>query len=54
VLQISGATHLTGRRQAEAHPGHCDPTVNLYDNYVCWRNGKVEAMWPVTARGALL
>jgi D-serine deaminase-like pyridoxal phosphate-dependent protein len=34
-------------------PGHCDPTVNLYDWLVCSRKGKVEALWPVTARGAL-
>lgn len=30
---------------------HCDPTVNVYDWYVCVRNGRVEALWPVTARG---
>jgi D-serine deaminase-like pyridoxal phosphate-dependent protein len=35
-------------------PGHCDPTVNLYDWYVCVRRGVVEAIWPITARGALL
>ncbi|MGE5640886.1 MAG: DSD1 family PLP-dependent enzyme [Clostridia bacterium] len=34
-------------------PGHCDPTVNLYDWYVCVRKGLVEALWPVTARGML-
>ena len=34
-------------------PGHCDPTVNLYDWYVCGRKGVVEALWPITARGAL-
>ena len=34
-------------------PGHCDPTINLYDWYVCVRNGTVEALWPITARGAL-
>ncbi|HEY3074424.1 MAG TPA: DSD1 family PLP-dependent enzyme [Burkholderiales bacterium] len=34
-------------------PGHCDPTVNLYDWYVCVRNGRVESVWSVTARGAL-
>ncbi len=34
-------------------PGHCDPTVNLYDWYVCCRDGRVEALWPVSARGAL-
>jgi D-serine deaminase-like pyridoxal phosphate-dependent protein len=34
-------------------PGHCDPTVNLYDWYVCVRRGVVEEIWPITARGAL-
>jgi D-serine deaminase-like pyridoxal phosphate-dependent protein len=34
-------------------PGHCDPTVNLYDQFVCVRGGRVEALWPVTARGAV-
>jgi D-serine deaminase-like pyridoxal phosphate-dependent protein len=34
-------------------PGHCDPTINLYDWYVCVRGGKVEALWPITARGAV-
>jgi 3-hydroxy-D-aspartate aldolase len=34
-------------------PGHCDPTINLYDWYVCVRRGKVEELWPITARGAL-
>jgi D-serine deaminase-like pyridoxal phosphate-dependent protein len=34
-------------------PGHCDPTVNLYDWFVCVRRGVVEALWPVSARGAL-
>ena len=34
-------------------PGHCDPTVNLYDWYVCVRNNHVEHPWPITARGAM-
>ena len=34
-------------------PGHCDPTVNLYDWLVTVRAGRVEAVWPVTARGCL-
>ena len=34
-------------------PGHCDPTVNLYDWFVGVRSGVVEALWPITARGAL-
>ena len=32
-------------------PGHCDPTCNLHDWYVGVRNGKVELVWPVSARG---
>ncbi len=32
-------------------PGHCDPTCNVHDWYVGVRNGKVEVLWPVTARG---
>src|SRR3546814_441778 len=35
-------------------PGHCDPTVNLHDWYVGIRGDRVEALWPVAARGALL
>ncbi|MGH8723778.1 MAG: DSD1 family PLP-dependent enzyme [Burkholderiales bacterium] len=34
-------------------PGHCDPTINLYDWYVCVRAGRVEALWPITGRGAV-
>ena len=32
-------------------PGHCDPTANVHDWYVGVRNGKVECVWPVSARG---
>ena len=39
-------------------PGHCDPTVNLHDWYVCVRGlhgaePHVEAIWPISARGAV-
>jgi D-serine deaminase-like pyridoxal phosphate-dependent protein len=38
-------------------PGHCDPTVNLYDEYVAVRGGLergvVEAVWPVDTRGCM-
>jgi len=34
-------------------PGHCDPTVNLYDWIVGVRGAHVEHVWPVAARGAL-
>ncbi|HQT76891.1 MAG: alanine racemase [Rhodospirillales bacterium 20-64-7] len=32
-------------------PGHCDPTVDKFDWYVGVRNGRVECLWPVAARG---
>ncbi|HSC26778.1 MAG TPA: DSD1 family PLP-dependent enzyme [Vicinamibacterales bacterium] len=30
---------------------HCDPVVNLYDHIYAIRKDRVEAVWPVTARG---
>lgn len=32
-------------------PGHCDPTVNLYDHVVCIREGLVENVWTINGRG---
>jgi 3-hydroxy-D-aspartate aldolase len=34
-------------------PGHCDPTVDKFDWYVGVRQGRVECVWPVAARGGL-
>jgi 3-hydroxy-D-aspartate aldolase len=34
-------------------PGHCDPTVNLYDWYVVVKGGCVVDLWEITARGAI-
>lgn len=39
-------------------PGHCDPTVNLHDQYICVRGlgtarAHVAEIWPVDGRGAL-
>ena len=33
-------------------PGHCDPTVNLYDWYVVVQEGRVVDLWKIGARGA--
>jgi len=33
-------------------PGHCDPTINLYDTIIGFRNLRLEAIWPISARGA--
>lgn len=32
-------------------PPHCDPTVNLYDQIYALRGDRVEAAWPIAARG---
>lgn len=34
-------------------PGHCDPTVDLHDWFVGVREGRVESVWPVAARGGI-
>ena len=53
-LGISGATNWLGLGdKVRLIPGHCDPTVNLYEWYVCIRGNRVEQLWPITARGAL-
>ena len=53
-LGISGATNrLNIGDKIRLIPGHCDPTVNLYDWYVCVRGNRVEQLWPITARGAV-
>ncbi len=53
VIQLNGAPGYELGDKLKLIPGHCDPTVNLYDHYICVRGGRVEAIWPITARGAL-
>ena len=53
VLRLNGAAAYAVGDKLKLIPGHCDPTVNLYDCYVCVRHGRVEALWPITARGAV-
>jgi 3-hydroxy-D-aspartate aldolase len=53
-LGVSGATNrLQIGDEIRLVPGHCDPTVNLYDWYVGIRANRVEQLWPITARGAV-
>jgi 3-hydroxy-D-aspartate aldolase len=35
----------------EFFPPHCDPTFNLYDRIYAMRRNRVEAVWPIAARG---
>jgi 3-hydroxy-D-aspartate aldolase len=51
LARASNALHVG--QKIRLVPGHCDPTVNLYDWYVGVRDGRVECLWPVAARGAL-
>ncbi|MGA8260527.1 MAG: DSD1 family PLP-dependent enzyme [Arenicellales bacterium] len=54
VLRVHRQDALQIGDKIKLIPGHCDPTVNLYDWYVGVRHGRVETLWPITARGALL
>ncbi len=64
-VEVTGVSDEHGKLQLGRHakpltlgekiwliPGHCDPTVNLHDWYVGIRNGRVETLWPISARGA--
>ncbi|XP_028513511.1 uncharacterized protein LOC110234587 [Exaiptasia diaphana] len=49
ILRPSG--NLKVGDQVWLVPGHCDPTVNMYDEIIGVRNGLVESVWPITGRG---
>lgn len=49
----AGARPLALGEKLRLVPGHCDPTVNLHDWYVCVRDGVVQSLWPIVARGAV-
>jgi D-serine deaminase-like pyridoxal phosphate-dependent protein len=53
VLALQSGVRIAVGDKLRLIPGHCDPTVNLYDQYVCVRRGVVEDIWPITARGAV-
>ncbi len=54
VLELTTDSTLKLGDSVMLIPGHCDPTVNLYDEIVCVRIHRVEAIWPIAARGASL
>ncbi|MBT6057143.1 MAG: DSD1 family PLP-dependent enzyme [Gammaproteobacteria bacterium] len=43
-------TYKVGEK-LEVIVSHCDPVVNLYDQMYAIRGDKVEAVWPISARG---
>jgi D-serine deaminase-like pyridoxal phosphate-dependent protein len=52
ILSDPGRTLRIGDK-IKLIPGHCDPTVNLYDEFVCLRRNRVEALWPIMPRSAV-
>ena len=51
-LDVSkSARRLKVGDRIEFIPPHCDPTVNLYDQIYAVRDDRVEAVWPIAARG---
>jgi len=53
LILLNGASGFEVGTKWKLIPGHCDPTVNLYDQFICIRKDRVEAIWPITARGAV-
>ena len=49
ITDASRAPRLGER--IEFFPPHCDPTFNLYDRVHALRRDRVEAIWPIAARG---
>jgi 3-hydroxy-D-aspartate aldolase len=49
ITDPTGALRINDRLRLV--PGHCDPTCNVHDWFVGVRGGRVECLWPVTARG---
>jgi D-serine deaminase-like pyridoxal phosphate-dependent protein len=53
VIELRGAADYALGEKLKLIPGHCDPTANLHEQYAGIRKGRVEAIWPITARGCL-
>jgi len=51
LMRSDEATAIKLGDKALLVPSHCDPTVNLHEWIVATRKGRVEAVWPVDARG---
>ena len=51
ILKLDDPPGLRLGDKAEIVVPHCDPTVNLYDYYHPYRDGKVTELWPISGRG---
>jgi len=43
--------HFNIGEKIEIYPSHLDTTINLHDRFYVIRDGEVEAIWPILARG---
>ncbi|KAJ4339425.1 hypothetical protein N0V95_007779 [Ascochyta clinopodiicola] len=50
-LSWTDAAELKIGDRVEMVPSHIDPTINLHDFYYAHRDGVIEEIWPVDARG---
>ncbi len=51
LLTPDGAKDPSLDQLISLQPPHCDPTVNLYDEYAIFDGEMVVEFWPITARG---
>lgn len=51
LAKETGSSDLQVGETIAVHPGHCCAAANLHDRVYATRNGVVEAIWLVTARG---
>jgi len=53
AIAVEGGARAKLGERVRLVPGHCDPTVDRYDWYVGVRRGRVECLWPISARGGM-
>ena len=53
ILELNSASGLGFELGdvVQLRPSHCDPTVNLHDHWVCYRDGIVTDVYPIAGRG---
>ena len=53
ILEVSGECGPAVGERIELIPGYGDFTTVLHDRFYCLRDGRLEAVWPLEARGRL-
>jgi len=53
ILERRGGEPLRRGDTVELIPSHGCTTINLHDNFCVTRDGRVEAVWPIAARGCI-